>query len=149
MAGIARHVGDGFQHVTNYNFSPDWVEFNKSIQIAPDRGSIVGRVLMDAKSVHVADVLADPEYTYFEPQRKAGYRTFLGVPLLREGTPVGVLTLGRKAVAPFTDKQIELVTTFADQAVIAIKTSACLTRCRPARGSFRKRLSIKLPRVRC
>ena len=123
MAGIARQRQDGtaFHHVTNYNFPPDWVEYNKTINVEPGRGSVIGRVLLDRKAVQVPDVLADPEYTYFETQKKAGFRTFLGVPLLRENSPIGVIILGRKTVAPFTDKQIELVTTFADQAVIAIE----------------------------
>ncbi|MGA7186805.1 MAG: GAF domain-containing protein, partial [Pseudolabrys sp.] len=125
MAGIARQrqEGGGFHHVTNYNFPPDWVDFNRAIPIEPGRGSIIGRVLLNRMAVHVDDVLADPEYTYFETQKKAGFRTFLGVPLLRENSPIGVIILGRKTVAPFTDKQIELVTTFADQAVIAIENA--------------------------
>ncbi len=121
MAAMTRDDGTGYRHVTNFGYSPDWVEYNKTIRMQPGRGSVVGRVLQQGKAVQVADVLADPEYTYLEPQKKAGYRTFLGVPLLREGKPIGVLTLARRAIAPFTDKQIELVSTFADQAVIAIE----------------------------
>jgi GAF domain-containing protein len=125
MAAITRQRPDsqGFSHVTNYNFPPDWIDYNTTIAMAPNRGSVVGRVLLDGKAVQVPDVLADPEYTYLEPARKAGYRTFLGVPLLRQGQPIGVVTLGRKTVAPFTDKQIELAQTFADQAVIAIENT--------------------------
>jgi signal transduction histidine kinase len=123
MAGIARQRQDStaFHHVTNYNFPADWVEYNKTLHVEPGRGSVIGRVLLSRKPVQVPDVLADPEYTYFDTQRKAGFRTFLGVPLLREGVPIGVIMLGRKTVMPFTDKQIDLVTTFADQAVIAIE----------------------------
>src|SRR5262245_62406723 len=75
-----------------------------------DRGTAVGRTLVEGKIVHIPDVLADPEYTYLGGQRLGGFRTLLGVPLLREGTPIGVLVVQRKTVCPFTDKQIELVT---------------------------------------
>ncbi len=122
MAAITRQADDGgFYHATNYNFPPDWIEFTKRFRIEPGRGSVVGRALLHGTTVQVPDVLADPEYTYPEPQKKAGYRTFLAVPLMREGNPIGVLALCRKTVAPFTEQQIELVTTFADQAVIAIE----------------------------
>jgi signal transduction protein with GAF and PtsI domain len=70
----------------------------------PGRGSVTGRVLLERKSVHIIDVLADAEYTMLESQKIGGYRTMLGVPLLREGSPIGVLHLQSKSVRPFTDK---------------------------------------------
>jgi signal transduction histidine kinase len=86
-----------------------------------ERGSLNGRTLLEGKIIHVADVLADADYTFTEAQKLGGYRTLLGVPMLREGIPVGVLTLARSEVRPFTNKHIELVSTFADQAAIAIE----------------------------
>jgi signal transduction histidine kinase/DNA-binding response OmpR family regulator len=122
MAAITRQGSDGrFYHATNYNFPPDWVEFASKWAMQPGRASVGGRVLLQRAPVQVADVFDDPDYEFIEPAKKAGYRTLLGIPLLREGNPIGVITLGRKMVRPFTDKQIEVITTFADQAVIAIE----------------------------
>jgi signal transduction histidine kinase len=82
---------------------------------------VVGRTVIERKPIQVPDVLLDPDYTFLEGQQRAGFRTVLGIPLLREGNPIGVIVLMRRAVRPFTDKQVELVSTFADQAVIAIE----------------------------
>jgi signal transduction histidine kinase len=121
MAAITRQKGLAYYYATNYGFPPELTEYLKSIPLEPGRGSIVGRTLLEGKTVHVHDVLADPEYTLREAQRRAGYRTALCVPLLREGNPIGVIVLTRRTVWPFTDKQIQLTATFADQAVIAIE----------------------------
>jgi len=120
-AAIARQKGINYHLVATHGFPSGFNEYIETLPMEPGRGSVTGRVLREGKSVHIIDVLADPEYTLAEAQKKGGFRTMLGVPLLREGSPIGVLHVVRKAVRPFTDKQIELVTTFADQAVIAIE----------------------------
>ncbi len=104
-----------------YGYSSEFIEYLRALPVERGRGTATGRALLERRVVHIADVLADPDYTWAEAQRLGGYRTVLGVPMLREGIPVGVLTLTRSEVRPFTDKQIELVSTFADQAAIAIE----------------------------
>ena len=122
MASITRPTETGtFYHVTNYNFSNDWVEFTKQHPLKAGRSSVVGRALMEGRVVQVADVLSDPEYTYVEPALRAGYRTFLAAPMMRDGNATGVLVVARRRVEPFTERQIDLISTFADQAVIAIE----------------------------
>ena len=105
----------------SYRHTPAYNEHMKPQTFAPGRGGVVGRVLLEGKSVQIPDVLADPEYTFRDAARLGHFRTILGVPPLREGISACVLTLQRAAVRPFTEKQIKLVETFADQAVIAIE----------------------------
>jgi two-component system NtrC family sensor kinase len=104
-----------------YGYSPEFIEYLRALPVERGRGTATGRALLEGRVIHIADVLADPDYTWAEAQRLGGYRTVLGVPMLREGVPIGVLTLTRSKVRPFTAKQIELIQTFADQAAIAIE----------------------------
>jgi len=121
MSALARPNGSIYGYEAMFGHSREHEEFLSAHPAGIDRGTAVGRTLVEGKIVHIADVLADPEYTYLEAQKLGGFRTLLGVPLLRERTPIGVIVVQRKTVRPFTEKQIELVTTFADQAVIAIE----------------------------
>jgi len=104
-----------------YGYSSEFIEYIKGLPVERGRGTATGRALVEGRVIHIADVLADPDYTWTEAQRLGGYRTVLAVPMLREGISTGVLTLTRSEVRPFTEKQIELVSTFADQAAIAIE----------------------------
>jgi len=104
-----------------YGYSSEFIEYVKAMPVERGRGTATGRALLEGRVIHIADVLADPDYTWTEAQRLGGYRTVLAVPMLREGISTGVLTLTRSEVRPFTEKQIELVSTFADQAAIAIE----------------------------
>jgi signal transduction histidine kinase len=118
-----RHEDGFYKHAAHFGFSAEFVEYAARHSFAPARGTFTGRTALEGKIVHVPDVLADPEYTYLESQKLGGYRSILGIPLLREGVTIGVFVLCRPIVRPFTEKQIELVTTFADQAVIAIENT--------------------------
>jgi signal transduction histidine kinase len=121
MASINRQTGEKYRQVASYGYSPEFNEFMAQHPIPARRGSIAGRAADERQVVHVADVQSDPEYDFQEAAKFAGLHTMLGVPLLREGSPIGVIALSRTSVRPFTEKQIELATTFADQAVIAIE----------------------------
>jgi GAF domain-containing protein len=123
MAGITRERDGAYYYASVYNYPPDLHDFTRAARHERTRGSVTGRVMLDRKTVHVRDVMRDPEYTMREFAQKAGFRTALGVPLLREGKAIGVIVLARSKILPFTDKQIDLVTTFGDQAVIAIENA--------------------------
>jgi signal transduction histidine kinase/response regulator RpfG family c-di-GMP phosphodiesterase len=121
QATITRQIAGKFVRAEAYGFSSEFMDYVRDIPVESQRGTIHGRALLDGKIIHIPDVLADPDYTWEQAQRLGGFRTILGVPMLREGLPIGVLSLMRSEVRPFTDKQIELATTFADQAAIAIE----------------------------
>src|SRR5216684_4352069 len=118
---ITRQKDGVFFRAEAYGFSDEFMDFVRTVPVVPDRGSAIGRALLEGAVVHIPDVKADPDYTFTEAQRLGGFRTMLAVPMLREGVPIGVIALTRSEARPFTDKQIALATTFADQAAIAIE----------------------------
>src|SRR5262249_10002149 len=120
MTGIVRPHGDVLRFAASYRHSDDFVHFMEQRPIPLARGSATGRALLEGRVVHIPDIKADPDYTYVD-ERLGGFRTIVAVPMLRERTPIGVLALTRVAMQPFTEKQIELASTFADQAAIAIE----------------------------
>src|SRR5262249_52216371 len=120
-AFIFTRDGEVYRVTARYGFSAKFQEFTANRPITLDRGSSVGRAGIEGRVVHIPDVLADLEFTRHDAQEAGGFRAVLAVPLLREGNAVGVIFLSRTAPRPFTEKQIELVATFADQAVIAIE----------------------------
>jgi GAF domain-containing protein len=118
---ITQRKDDTFFRTVSYGFPQRFLDYVKDVPVEPSRETGTGRALAEGKIIHIPDVLADPDYTWTAAQQLGGFRTLLGVPMLRDGVSVGVLTLTRTEVRPFTDKQIELVSTFADQAAIAIE----------------------------
>ena len=124
--GIWRPEGDAFKLAANFGQSAAYLASIRQLSIRPGRETCAGRVLLEGRTIHIPDCAADPEYQAGETVTTGGNRAMLGVPLLREGLSIGVFVLIRTTARPFTEKQIELATTFADQAVIAIENTRLL-----------------------
>jgi two-component system, NtrC family, sensor kinase len=122
-ATITREINGVYYRAETYGFSEEFMDQVRNIPVAPEQGSISGRVMLEGKAIQVEDVEADPEYWPKNFAKRGELRTGLGIPMMRNGTPIGVLALMRTEVRPFNAKQIELVQTFADQAVIAIENA--------------------------
>ena len=116
-------LSDGKCRIGASNGEADFIKFARQHPFVPTRASCTGRAMLERRTVHVLDASTDPEYAMPDYQLVANNRTMLGVPLLRDGIPLGTITLWKTKVEPFTEKQIELITTFADQALIAIENT--------------------------
>ena len=130
IALIVRPQGSNLEVLANYRLSQASIDVLISTPIASGRWTLSGRVLAEGRTVNIPDWRADPGYAFSAVQELDSLQSGLGVPLMREGLPVGVMNLWRTQVRPFSDKQIELVTTFANQAVIAIENARLLNELR-------------------
>jgi class 3 adenylate cyclase len=127
--------GEGFRAVVFVGLTPEFERRSRGQVFKPGRGSVSGRAILESRVVHVADVLADLEYEFRDLQQLGGYRTVLGVPLIREGHTLGVLAINRVRVASFSPHEIRLVSLFADQAAVAIQVATLMTETRQALAS--------------
>jgi len=137
QVALIRRRDDAHHLVASYGLSAEAKEFFHKYPIARGRGTMSGRGELERRAVHIHDVLQDPEYTFREGQKVGGYRTMLGIPLLRGDELIGHFNIARRRVGPFTDKEIELATTFADQAVIAIENARLFEELRDRQAELR------------
>src|SRR5262249_15700270 len=121
MGNVARREGDTYRVVAFTSFTPLFERLVRERTYMPERGSVIGRTLLERRVVQILDVFEDPEYELAEIRQAGGYRTLLGVPMLRDGEPIGCIVLGRREVRAFDDSEIRLIETFADYVVIAIE----------------------------
>ncbi len=133
---VWRFDGEVFRAAAHYMIPADEKELLELRPLRPGRGSGAGRAASERRTVHMADVLEDPEFEGVVEARSFGFRSLLAVPMIREGSLLGVFSLQRLKVEPFTEKQIELVTTFADQAVIAIENVRLFTELQARNGDL-------------
>jgi PAS domain S-box-containing protein len=137
QTAMYRRRDDKYHLVAAWGMSEEAKQFARTHPLSADRGSLTGRVILERRAVHVPDVLQDPEYTYSEGQKAIGYHSLLGIPLLREDALLGVFAISRTRLEPYTDKEIELATTFADQAVIAIENARLFEELRERQAELR------------
>jgi signal transduction histidine kinase len=130
MAFILRRDGEVYRAAAALGWSPEYKAFLEGHPIVPGRETLTGRVALEGRAVQITDIATDPEYTLAEATTLGEAHSQLGVPLLRENETIGVIILSRRVVRPFTEKQVSLVTTFADQAVIAIENVRLLNELR-------------------
>ncbi|MGH6991292.1 MAG: GAF domain-containing protein, partial [Stellaceae bacterium] len=123
---LALPVDNDFRTMAVSAMSPEMEAVIRAVSYAPGRGTAVGRALMERQAIQIADIGADPEHAARHVASQDMIRTILGVPLLREGMPIGAFGLSRTRVEPFTERQIDLVRTFAAQAVIAMDNARLL-----------------------
>src|SRR6185312_10677616 len=135
--GIAVQQGEGFRYVATLGWDPEADRNFRSLNITPGRGTVAARVLAERRIVHIPDVASDPEFEWPDMAKLAHWRTALGVPLIREGQPIGAIAITRDHVEPYTERQIALVKTFADQAVIAMENARLLNELRERQSELR------------
>ena len=132
QAGVYLHQNGEYRWAGGYSQLPEYERIEREVRIRPGTGTLVGRVALEGRAVHILDAWADTLYEAKEDARVGAIHTLLGVPLLRDGSPIGVIGLGRQKIEPFTDRQIELVSTFAAQAVIAMENARLIAEQREA-----------------